>query len=274
MPSTRSGLIELACVAVAICAGVSSSTQSGVNSALALQVAGTIRGASTASVVVAATASFFGGLLLLILLNAAQTLWKRRRRDAIVVRRPRSVWDCGGGIIGCTIMLLNLLALPWVGFALVAVLAAAGRMLASLSMDHYGCAAAVRRVTRRRILGACLMLLGSFLAFSEHLGDSLRGQTPAAVLAVSLMPLAAGMLLPVQALVNSRLAQRLGAPLRKLPLPTECKSRTGTRRTAAATEIDPSYRPTDCKLCAYPSPGSPPSLSAQARRSSRFLAAS
>ena len=209
MPATDARLLLSSLVAMA--AGCGSALQGGVNTMLARRVGHDE--SSTSATLVAATVSFSGGVACLAVLNVAESLFKLRRREPLQMRPPRSLWHCCGGVLGCSIMMLNLLALPSVGFALVAVVGAAGRMFASLTMDHWGCAASVRLITRRRILGALLMLSGLGLGVGHHFSD-LSHRDPALVLGFAAMPLAAGGLLPVQALLNSRLAQRLGAPLR------------------------------------------------------------
>ena len=206
-----------ACYAAAIAVGCGSPVQGGINTRLAALLGDGV--ATTPSNVTAAAAVSFGtGLVCLVVMNAAQTLWLWRRRQPIGLRPPRHAWECIGGVLGSCVMVLSLLSLPRIGFASFSVLRAAGASAASLSLDHLGgCGVVVRRVTRRRLLGVGLMILGSLLATShrEDVGvASAEGSTAGAPAYFALMALVGGALLPLQASVNGRLAARLGAPLR------------------------------------------------------------
>ena len=105
----------------------------------------------------AALVSFATGLLALLLLNAAQLAAQRHRGEPHGLRRPQRAWEACGGLLGSSVMVLTLLALPSTGFALIAVCRSAGQISSSLALDHTGCLGGeVRLLTRRRACGAAL----------------------------------------------------------------------------------------------------------------------
>ena len=118
--------------------------QGGVNSSLASRLDSTV---------LAALASFVGGLVSLVLLNLAHAA-ALPRGGRQLGGLPRKWWQCTGGVLGSCIMMLVLLALPLTGYALSALMRAAGLAATGLLTDSRGCLGSpVRPLTWRRVQG-------------------------------------------------------------------------------------------------------------------------
>ena len=166
--SSRIGTLLSVVAAAAV--GFGSNVQGGVNSVMAgeiLEHADSMQharcGDFVASFVLAALVSFVGGFVCLVMLNicdlAHETLVKKQ--PITRMRRPQRWWDVIGGLIGSSIMIMQLFSLQAAGFALVSVLRAAATATASLVIDHVGCCGnPMRRATHRRALalrgGVCM----------------------------------------------------------------------------------------------------------------------
>eukprot|EP00966_Prymnesium_polylepis_P249787 5774568-Prymnesium_polylepis.1 len=188
--------------------GGSSSLQGGINTSLARRLADGVV-VDTRAVLLASLASFSTGVLCLLVLNTAHFTWQRRQGRPHGMSRPRSLWECCGGVLGSSVMALNLIALPITGFAVTSVMRSAGAIGCSLVLDQLGCVGTGQRaLTRRRLAGAALLVAGASISVwhEVHLSGT--------VALMSAMPLISGTLLPLQAAVNGRLAKSLGAPLR------------------------------------------------------------
>ena len=202
--------VRLLSFAAAALIGVFSALQNGVNTTLSSHVEHAGCGASGRTLL-AALVSFATGLLALLLLNAAQLAAQRHRGEPHGLRRPQRAWEACGGLLGSSVMVLTLLALPSTGFALIAVCRSAGQISSSLALDHTGCLGGeVRLLTRRRACGAALCVGGACLSMLHELR---HGLSPSAALFAAL-PIVAGGLLMLQAAVNGRAAKSLGHPLR------------------------------------------------------------
>ena len=230
LPSRQSLLRVTAC-ALGSCVGVSSTIQGGVltflgelirahaNSTLAAATntpPDTRCGTETSSVLMASLISFSVGVLLLLIVNAGRETRRWRRGEPLGMQSPDRWWQVTGGLLGCSVMVLSLLALRLTGFALAAVLRAAGTTAASLALDRVGCLGTpVRRLTLQRGLGMLLLIAGSAISVAQELGEALsHTQQIGGYLLAAALPLLAGALLPMQAAINGRLAKRLGWPLR------------------------------------------------------------
>ena len=227
-----------ACLAAALI-GMSQNIQGGANTVLATSLL-TPRanhvssgddenscGDFLSSYVLAALLSFASGVLLLLVLNATDVLGEKCRGQPVTgMSMPGKIWEVCGGLIGCSVMMLGLLGLQATGFALTSVLRASATACASLAIDHIGLCGTMRRATSdKRVLGLLLLLVGSGLSGSQELMEEFRARegaqtagtsasSIASVLCFSLLPLFAGILLPIQGVVNRRLTTRLGRPLR------------------------------------------------------------
>ena len=209
--SESSATVRCLCYATASAVGAAAAVQGGVNTTLSGHIDSPGCGSSGATLL-ASLMSFAGGLILLMLLNAGQLAIQWRRGNPHGLNRPKRPWHWCGGLCGSGVMVLSLLALPVTGFALLAVARAAGQIGSSLLLDHKGCVGEVRLLTRRRALGAGLVLGGALLSvLHERQGDT--GPAPAAVLYAAL-PMVSGCLLSLQAAANGSAAKALGHPLR------------------------------------------------------------
>ena len=225
----RSALLRTSACVVAAAVGGTSAIQGGINTYLSRIFVGNHgrapwQGNVTAHsgeascvfapVLFAALVSFTGGVATLLLLNVSTDLWRYRKSATIMPKPPRRLWEVTGGLLGSSIMVMILVSLSLVGFALVAVLRAAGTAMASLMFDQVGCIGSpVRRVNCRRAVGMLLLLSGSALSAAHELTEEITHASLALLLA-SALPLVAGALLPVQAAANGQLAKHLGGPLR------------------------------------------------------------
>ena len=217
----RGRVFRLALCALAAAIGLSSVTQSGVNSALAdmlrRQADLQTRCLESSATVFAALVSFSTGWIILVVLNVFIAVYRRIQYGERVadMRRPNRAWQCTGGCVGCIIMILLLVGLKYGGFALTSVLRASGMAISSCVLDQIGCAGnPVLRMTRRRAAGVSVLLLGATLTVMHEVTEQLSHLESAASLFFSSLPLIGGALLPVQAAINGALSKQLG----RLPL--------------------------------------------------------
>ena len=145
---------------LSVALGVGSMVQLGQNSALSRQLGHYL----PASVV-----SYSGGALVIALLS---TYWRRlyasdtppaneyrqgreRRRSGL------RWWELSGGAIGCLTLVSSVAVAPHLSFTVVATVGSVGQLLASLTVDHLGLLGVPqRRITKRKALGAALVLVG------------------------------------------------------------------------------------------------------------------
>lgn len=160
-------------VTLAVCFGSGSVVQSGVNSSLGRQLGHTVP---------ASLVSFCGGFVFLLLLYICLWFWLQLRRDGRSIWRGTALeqgqrpwcgcrmkdlrwWELTGGCLGCSSMVLSLLALPALGFALTNLMQISGQLGASLLLDHRGCLGMPRRqVSWDRLAGVTIVGLGCALS--------------------------------------------------------------------------------------------------------------
>ena len=149
----------------AVAIGGSSSIQGGINTSLAHHLTvGPGRCGNTSLVLLASLVSFCTGVASLLALNLAQFLRQWRRGTPFGIRLPSSALHCAGGLLGSSVMALSLTALPITGFAVTAVVRSAGTISCSLIFDQLGCIGmSKRKLTRQRMAGAALLLVGASL---------------------------------------------------------------------------------------------------------------
>ena len=200
-------------------AGLLLPSQLGVNSSLALHLGHALP---------AAVVSFGGGTIFLAaVFGAAYAVallrWRRspKRRE-----RPRFAcaglrwWELTGGSLGCSCMVLGLLAFPALGFALSNILQVGGQLTASLIMDHLGfLGMPQRRVTLDRLCGALLVAVGCAISVLADTPDGAaladddaggeKGVGSVVFFGSVAMSVFAGGLPAVQACVNRRVSSRL-----------------------------------------------------------------
>ena len=158
--------------AIAFCAAVSvgcgSSFQGGINSNLAtlltpLGSAG--RCGRIGPILVAALVSFSGGVAILVVSNAAHLCWQQRQGRSHGARCPRRPWELCGGVLGSSVMALQLIALPLTGLAVTSVMRSAGSVGCSFALDQINCVGTGRQtLSRRRVVGALVLLCGCTLS--------------------------------------------------------------------------------------------------------------
>ena len=150
-----------AACAVAAIMGVLLSIQGGMNVAVAALLYhpaddDTVCGTDASSQLLAALVNFSCGVLTLFVLVAAHELWQWRRGAHLCaeLQRPSRWFEVCGGPLGVAILCLTVVGYNLAGFAIVAVVRAAGTAAAALTFDHFGCLGQRRRMTARRCLGA------------------------------------------------------------------------------------------------------------------------
>lgn len=146
---------------LAFAIGVALSTQTLVNSRLAVGIGGNAVGAGLVSVL--------GSTLVLMAIAALRgDLW-----PAVATLPGQPVWRLCGGVLGAGIIAGLVLLAPRIGFANLLALVIAGQLLFSLSIDHFGLlGAALRPVTAVKLAGAVVIVAGVLLTlFGDRLLD-------------------------------------------------------------------------------------------------------
>lgn len=158
----RQGMVQtLLLFLLAFAIGVALSTQTLVNSRLAVGIGGNGVGAGLVSVL--------GSTLVLMAIAALRgDLW-----PAVATLPGQPVWRLSGGVLGAGIIAGLILLAPRIGFANLLALVIAGQLLFSLSIDHFGLlGAALRPVTAVKLAGAMVIVAGVLLTlFGDRLLD-------------------------------------------------------------------------------------------------------
>ncbi len=149
-PDARKGptLATVVLWASGIGAGVLGAVQATINGRL-----GTVMGSPLA----AALVSFTVGLAGLVLINLVV------RNRPILTGRP-AWWAYTGGLIGAVFVFTIAYVTPLLGTSLAISAALLGQITGGLTLDHYGAfGSSPRHLTRRRLAGAALVLVGVLL---------------------------------------------------------------------------------------------------------------
>lgn len=131
-------------------AGVGATVQTPTNAALATHV-----GKWEAGFV-----SFFGGFLVLLVFTLIVNKGKMHKVRGIGIRP----WMCTGGIYGAAVVFVNMLAVPYIGAALVVAAAMFGSLAGALIIDNYGLFRAAKvDMNRWRYIGVLVIACGVVL---------------------------------------------------------------------------------------------------------------
>lgn len=135
-------------VALALVAGALLAAQGPILARLAVYAGGPIQ---------AAIVAFAIGLVALVtvcLLSGGAL-----PRPAGIMRMP--IWVWAGGLIGTSLLLLTLLAVPRIGVTTFAAAVVCGQLVAALAYDHTGAfGLELRRIELRDVAGIALLLAG------------------------------------------------------------------------------------------------------------------
>ena len=200
-PSTPSATGTVLALLAALLMGSVLSLQGQVNGQLAARLGGGPGGGIDAAVI-----SFVSGWLVLTV------LWLRpgQRRGLADVRsalrsgrlRP---WQVLGGLVGAYLVTAQCLTVATIGVALFSVSVVAGQSVSGLWVDHVGLGPAGRMaVSPTRAVGALLAVAAVALSVSDRLGGA--SALTAAALALTALPLLAGLLAAGQQAVNGHVA--------------------------------------------------------------------
>lgn len=72
-------------------------------------------------------------------------------------------WMFSGGLLGAFFVVMATMTVPRIGTAALVSLVVLGQMVASLLLDHYGFMQANHAITMERLIGAGLILAGTYL---------------------------------------------------------------------------------------------------------------
>ncbi len=72
-------------------------------------------------------------------------------------------WMFSGGLFGAFFVVMATMTVPRIGTAALVSLVVLGQMVASLLLDHYGFMQANHTITAERMIGAALILVGTYL---------------------------------------------------------------------------------------------------------------
>ena len=128
-------------------AGVGATVQTPTNAALAIHI-----GRWEAGFV-----SFFGGFLVLLVFTMIINRGKMHKIKGTGVR----AWMCMGGVYGAAVVFVNMVAVPYIGAALVVAAAMFGSLAGALIIDNYGLFRAARvDMNRWRYAGVFIIAIG------------------------------------------------------------------------------------------------------------------
>ena len=131
-------------------AGVGATVQTPTNAALAIHV-----GKWEAGFV-----SFFGGFLILLIFTLIINRGKMHKIKGTGVR----AWMCIGGVYGAAVVFVNMVAVPYIGAALVVSAAMFGSLAGALIIDNYGLFRAAKvDMNRWRYVGVLVIACGVVL---------------------------------------------------------------------------------------------------------------
>ena len=135
-------------VPVALVAGMAAPTQFAINTQLRQAVGGTV---------VAAALSFLVGTVILF---AAAVVVSRSVPD-LGSMTSAPPWMCLGGLLGAFYVCASIVLTPRLGVANTIGLFLAGRVIASMAIDHFGLfGTPVQAASIPRVLGALLIIVG------------------------------------------------------------------------------------------------------------------
>lgn len=187
---------------LAVLAGSTMAVQSRVNALL---------GDRLGDPVAAALVSFLVGLGVVA---AASALTGPGRSGALAlperVRQRRFPWwFLLAGTVGAFFVLTQTLTVGVLGVSVLLLAVVVGQSLGGLAVDRWGIGpGGARPLTGRRVLGTALVVAAVVLAVFPRLGAGSAGAT-----ALVLLPLLAGLLMPAQTAMNSRIGAAVGTPL-------------------------------------------------------------
>ena len=88
-------------------------------------------------------------------------------RPSGIARMP--IWLWAGGLIGTSLLVLTLHAVPRIGVTTFAAAVVCGQLLAALAYDHFGAfGLELRRIGPREVAGAAFLLTGLLLITAQH----------------------------------------------------------------------------------------------------------
>ncbi len=88
-------------------------------------------------------------------------------RPSGIARMP--IWLWAGGLIGTSLLVLTLHAVPRIGVTTFAAAVVCGQLLAALAYDHFGAfGMELRRIGPREVAGAAFLLAGLLLITARH----------------------------------------------------------------------------------------------------------
>lgn len=223
MPApSRSRLTAVLGPVLAVLAGSTMAVQSRVNALL---------GDRLGDPVAAALVSFLVGLCVVA---AASALTGAGRRGAVALparvrQRCFPWWFLLAGSVGAFFVLTQTLTVGVLGVSVLLLAVVVGQSLGGLAVDRWGIGpGGARPLTGRRVLGTALVVAAVVLAVSPRLGAGAAGVT-----ALVLLPLLAGVLMPAQTAMNSRIGAAVDTPL----TPTLTNFLAGAAALGLATAI-------------------------------------
>lgn len=198
-PDTRSNALPLA---MAGAAGILMPLQALITSNAALYLGGYLAAALFSSITSLACL-----LVASLAIPAARAGWKRF--GAVWRERTIPRWYILAGVIGAYYMLAQALSVGNIGLALFAVAVVGARTISSILIDVIGFSPAGKQpITRRRIIGAAILVIGAVIAAWDPITHS--GQSPAAVISLAIA-VVAGLLVSFQQSMNGRAGQAYGS---------------------------------------------------------------
>lgn len=192
-------LLKLVTVLVAVASGASLALQSAVNGAL---------GVPLGNGLLSSLFSFIGGAILLSWF-APFSLGQKPRDKGLNPKPVRWwMWIAGGGISVYSVASGTYLG-PKLGFGLFYAAVITGQLLAGLIVDHFAFMDTPETpATKWRIGGMSLVLAGSIMAIADKV--DVDGLSTGLIVAYVMVAFVEGILMTVQAPINSALTIRLG----------------------------------------------------------------
>ncbi|MGY3565711.1 DMT family transporter [Sinomonas sp. RB5] len=190
-------------LAAAVLAGIAIPAQGRVNGALGLRVGDGLE---------AALASFSTGLVLLIGIALALPSGRAGLSEIVPSLRGGRVpwWYLGAGLFGALFVVAQTFTVGILGIAVFTIAAVTGQTISGLLVDRVGFAQGRRRpVTGVRLLATVLTLA----SVAYTVAPKLSVADPAALLAVIVLPAAAGFGQSFQSAMNGASARAYGSPL-------------------------------------------------------------